>query len=279
MPGFSQVSDEVVVERYGIEFRGLIIQGVRTGRLYLARPGDTMVLKGVLEEGYCRWHSGPLDVPDNPMERTYCLAKVRGGADYCRAHARSERALYMRCMSGAGERSLGACRELDRRITARYVVYLLDYGDVRLKVGSSREFRWVERISEQPHIAATKVAVTDSALAARTIERRVSRLGGFSERPRKRLLRSSLFEAVSRLRAQAERVSRILGGRWDQRVVVVEGVWSVRQVRVEELEGVWLRLVGYSYGFLLFEWDNSVVGVRGGWLYHRTLWEWVEAET
>ena len=274
MPGVSGDLGYVDVEKYRLEFVGLIVQGIRSGRLYLVRPGDILILKGI-DEIYCRWHSGPLDRPDDPLKRIYCLAKTYSGAGYCREHSGSERALYDRCMGGAGELSIHACKELDKRLQGDYTVYLLDYGDVKPKVGSSRTFRWVERIAEQPHIAATRIYRSKSAYDARRVESHVASLGLASERPRKKLRKVKLTEAISRLADVAGRLSDILGYEWERRVVVIEeGGEMPKVIDLPSLEGKEARLIGYRYGMLLFELENELVGIRSGRIYHETLWYW-----
>ncbi len=72
-----------------------------------------------------------------------------------------------------------------------YAIYILDYGH-GLKVGVTRSWRFLERISEQPHIIATKIYETKSSLKAREIELKISRIKEFTERPKKRSLKNVL---------------------------------------------------------------------------------------
>jgi len=160
---------------------------------------------------YCRWHSGPLDSKDRPWERIYCNVKADG---YCKQHRRSDRYLYDMCMSLKGERALEACKVLDRRIKSEYVVYILDSGGKKPKVGSTRLFRVYERVAEQNHLVATILGIYDSVREARAAEMKISSLGFATEHQRRVKSRLSRAQAASRLVEIAEKVSQILGQEW-----------------------------------------------------------------
>ena len=205
----------------GVEEYEVLLYEVRLDSLILQDPGYTEAYRylGVIKlapepwRDYCRWHSGPLNERDRPWERLYCNVYADG---YCRQHRKSERYLYESCMSLKGERALTACKMLDQVVKTEYAVYLLDSGAQKVKVGSTRLFRLLERIAEQRHLAATLLAVYDSAYKARSAEMRISRLGLASEvSSRASWGRLGMAQAVSRLTLVARKASSILGVRWD----------------------------------------------------------------
>ncbi len=91
-----------------------------------------------------------------------------------------------------------------------YVVYAIDYGGERLKIGLTRKWRFMWRIAEQPHVSAAIIASSNSIVEARSYERRMGRKAGASEgiglRMSQRLLAStSLLKSLSQ-----ERIARRL---------------------------------------------------------------------
>jgi len=84
---------------------------------------------------------------------------------YCSLHEKSIRALYDRCLSSVGVSCLSKCLKLDEILDGKinFVVYIIDYGGSRIKVGATREFRLLHRVSEQPHVVAKVIYKTNSA--------------------------------------------------------------------------------------------------------------------
>lgn len=261
---------------YRASLDGLIVQDPSMLDVRLYR-GPVRLAPGPWRE-YCRWHSGPLDERDKPWERIYCNVEVRGGSGFCRQHRRSERALYDACVSLRGEEGLEACRLLDRAVKAEYAVYMLDYGGAKPKAGMTRAWRVVDRVSEQPHAAATVVAVYDSAYQARRAEVTLSKLGLASEhgpRGRKRWEPPrSPGAAVVRLERAAEEASRALGVDWDGEVFRVEPPWPPSSWPVhaepERLSGPELEPAGFWGGMLALKTrDGRLFGVDERRLAHR----------
>ncbi len=272
-----------VIEEYRLVFRGIIIQDPGDGGLDLVVPGDHVRLLPPANE-YCRWHSGPIDRRDNPLDRTYCLREPVGGLGYCRGHSDSLRAVYTRCFSAGGLHSLGACRRLDDVFgrSIMYSLYLLDYGG-GVKVGTTRSWRLYERIGEQPHVVATRLLETCSAYTVRDYEIRVGSLHGLSEKPRRRRLGDVVAfpprNGLRRLLAVIDRVVRALGiPTPDQWIVfrvlpVVEIAYygRARESGLGDLSGRVFEVIDYWAGYLLLS-DrsaNDYYVVRARDLLHR----------
>ena len=160
------------VREYEVIFKGLIAQEP-DGEILLVKPGTAIRL--VEGQEYCKWHNGPIDRKDNPLERKYCINPSRSSLGYCLKHLRSDRALYDRCVSGMGNEALEACRIIDRKYPdLEHAVYLIVLPTGKVKVGITRRFRIYERIAEQQHLLATQLTVTRSVLEARRIELKIS---------------------------------------------------------------------------------------------------------
>ena len=260
---------EVVVERYLVEYRGLILQKPHTP--------DAMRYRGPLAiapqpwKEYCRWHSGPIDARDDPATRIYCTMTAEG---YCREHKRSLRAIYEYCMSLRGDRAIGACRMLDKEVSLEYVVYMTDGGSSKPKVGVTRRFRLYDRVAEQNHNVATVIAILDSALEARRLEMRISRAGLATESQARRSS-TNLQSGIRMLIAAAEKASRIAGKEWDGRLfrVVPRNLVALRRLKEtspESLEGQLLEVVDYWAGLLLAKTsDGRPVVLRVRKMVHR----------
>jgi hypothetical protein len=219
-------------------------------------------------ESYCKWHSGPLDAKDNPWERIYCNVRAEG---YCRQHRRTERYLYDMCMSLKGERALEACKVLDKNVKTEYAVYMLDSGGTKPKVGTTRAFRLLERISEQKHVVATLLAIYDSAYEARRAEMKISELGIASEHQRRTLRpKLSAHEAILRLYEAANKASKILGQEWNGKLFTIEPPKDMPYpVNVERVMGVEAYPIGYWGGLLLLRSANGDFAIEERPLLHR----------
>ncbi|MCE4626012.1 MAG: DUF2797 domain-containing protein [Desulfurococcales archaeon] len=244
--------DSYNVKLYSVALKGLILQDPSTIEVILVRPerGLFRINEKVWVQ-YCRWHSGPLDKPDNPVERIYCNLPADG---YCRQHKKSERALYERCVTLHGDKGLGACKLLDRMVRSEYVVYLTDFGGEKPKIGITRRFRYLERLAEQTHITATVLTVTDSAYNARLLEIKASKMGLAQEMHRKSSFTSRpTGESAIRLSYWAERVAKALGVNWDGeliRVIPPEGWRSFLPVRKPETFKEVFRVAAFWGGYL-----------------------------
>ncbi|MEB3787669.1 MAG: hypothetical protein GSR78_02810 [Desulfurococcales archaeon] len=269
LAGYLGSGGETTIEVYSIRLHGIIATSV--GFIEPVQLRDTISIAGGPWRSYCRWHDGPLDRRDNPLERAYCPMEADG---FCGRHKRSERALYDACMSGSGWRSLEACRKLDKTIRTEYAVYMLDYGGQKPKVGATRLFRFRDRIAEQPHTVATLLAVTDSALQARRIETALRESGIAVERPRRRtqVVMGNLAAAASRLSSAAEKAARVIGVDWRGTLFRVEPPDTLENARTVDpriLAGARLRLSDYWGGLLVLESPQGLVAVSEKELLHR----------
>ena len=223
----------------------------------------------------CRWHSGPLEGGDDPRGRLYCPATAAGG--YCRQHVRSLRALYEACMGG-GRHGLEACRVVDREVRGEYTLYLAWWpskASINVKVGVTRKPRLLERLAEQPHVAATELAVFDSLYKARVAEATVAKEGIARQHTRKTGISSrGLSRALVELEAAAERASRILGVEWRGRLIRIkppEAPKHAPPIEPARLAGSRAALKGYWGGMLMLEAPHSsiIALVRASDLLHR----------
>ncbi len=177
------------VKEYMIKLEGLIVQEP-SGELLLVEPGT--VIRLVEGQEYCKWHNGPLNRRDNPLERKYCINPSRSLLGYCLKHLRSDRALYDRCVSGMGTEALEACRLIDKKYhDLEHVVYLIVLPTGKVKVGITRKFRIYERIAEQQHLLATQLAITKSVFEARRIELKIASMAKISDKGLRGLVRKT----------------------------------------------------------------------------------------
>ncbi len=175
------------VREYVIAFKGLIVQEP-SGNITLIKPGAIIRLSEGQE--YCKWHNGPIDKKDNPLERRYCTNISRSSLGYCLKHLRSDRALYDRCVSGMGNEALDSCRIIDTRYRGlEHVVYLTVLPTGKIKVGITRGFRIYERIAEQQHLLAARLIYTRSVLEARKLELKISNMAKISDKGLRDLIR------------------------------------------------------------------------------------------
>ncbi len=259
---------EYLVDEYTVSFRGLLLQDPPSADVYLYNGFFTLPGRGGYE-AYCRWHNGPLAEKDNPEERLYCPELAPQG--YCRRHRRSLRALYDECISRSGAKSLEACRALDERVKLEYTVYLAVAGG-SVKVGVTRSWRFLDRLAEQPHDAATLIAVVEGAYRARRLELEASKRGIASERPSRkaRARRIHPGAAAALLEAAAEKASRVLGLDWDGQIVRIRPPDELPpEAAPARLHGSKLRAVGYWGGFLIVKGDRVDAAIHSRELMHR----------
>ena len=275
------------IELYKLVFRGLVVQEANSSNLLLLEPGTRIKVKCHPWKTYCKWHNGPLDREDNPLSRVYCIKPVtRKGLGYCKLHENSTRALYDRCLSSVGERNISKCIELDRILCGKvnFVVYIVDYGGLKAKIGVTREFRFLHRISEQPHIVAKIIYKTKSAYEARSIEILLSRKLSYilTEKPStKKLIHqivdSNLKLAVTRVRSVIENIVKLhtINIYKDTPMVrvtldhtgVLREITKVYSGR-EGIPDETMELIGYWGGFLILNSRGSVKAIKASTLLH-----------
>lgn len=223
-------------------------------------------------QSYCQWHNGPLDEADDPLKRLYCPVAAEG---FCSKHRRSERAIYTLCLDSRSEKALEACRYIDSIVKGEYVVYMLDYGGDKPKVGATRKFRLLERIAEQPHVVATVLMEVDSLLAARKAEMKVSSSGIAVESWRHKLLNAQDYYFASlRLSEAASKASKLLGVQWDGKLfsIISQDFISMRPRVVDARALIGKSLIpGASWGgFIMFkDSKGSFVAVKSSELMHK----------
>jgi len=265
------LGEEVQVKVYEVTVDSLILQDPSMLDVERVNPNHLMRLAPRPWISYCRWHSGPLSRPDKPWERIYCNIP---SDSYCRQHKRSPRHIYELCVTLRGERGLAACRELDKIERIDYVVYLTDFGGEKPKIGMTRRFRFLERIAEQTHLTATIIFETDSAYEARLVELRLSKEGFAQEIKRQTLRRKrNIGESALRLKVWAERITRLLGVEWNNKIISIEASDNkfYESIPLRKPEGFTLpfRVAGFWGGFLSLEADGVRYAVNVRSLQHR----------
>ena len=252
---------------YRVEDLDLIVQ--RVGYADAERTSGPVEVAPPPWRTYCRWHDAPLDKRDNPWERIYCTEEAEG---YCRIHKRSLRSLYEICMSLRSPQSLEACKALDREVKAEYTLYMIHTGGKGLKVGVTRSFRLLERISEQQHSVATVLGVYDSAYRARMAEIQVSKSGIAVERGVKRLRRPDPGQGVHLLALMAEKASRVLGTAWSGRLFRVkpaQEVFHAVQASPHKIPGSIIEPSTYWGGFLVVNSGGRLIVLREREMLHK----------
>ncbi len=263
------VSGGKAVEKYKLIYYGVIVQEEGSKNLLLLGPDDEIILLQGYEE-YCHWHNGPLWSRDDPLSREYCTRPAAGELGYCSVHRNSLRALYTRCFGSSGLESLRSCWMLDEKLGERveYAVYLLAYNHNRFKVGSTRYWRLYERLGEQPHVLATILYRSKSAVKTRDVEIRAGRLEGLTERPRRSLREVVIIppaQVINRLEKTLAKTRRLLGLKDDSepRFIRVEPAsgfekyYRVPEKKLGELVGKHLYIRDYYAGYLLLEEVNT----------------------
>jgi hypothetical protein len=258
----------LMIEKYKLIYHGLLVQEEGTTILHLIPPGDKIVFVKGYEE-YCRWHNGPLEKRDNPFEREYCTREATSELGYCNVHRNSLRAIYTKCFGSSGLDSLRSCWILDEKLKdgVEYVVYMLAYSTNKFKVGSTRMWRLHDRIGEQPHVVATILYRSRSAVKTREIEIKAGRIEGLTEHPRRKLadtISTPIPPTTLRLKRVLEKTARILGLKNPEskffRVEPAHGVeefYRANEVKLDNLLGKPLILKDYYAGYMLLEEPNT----------------------
>ena len=255
-------AEEIAIEVYEADPLYLLVQPPSGLEVAPIPPGGVVAIAEPPHTSYCRWHSGPIERPDNPLERIYCNLPA---SDYCRQHKKTPRALYERCVTLRGEKGLAYCSMLDKSLKAEYAVYLTDYGGHRPKVGMTRSFRVLDRIAEQPHITATILATLDSAVEARKLETSISSSGlAVESRSRRPPAARGIGESAARLASWAEEIAKRFGLDWNGRLLRIappQDISSYRDTRKPPTSTP-LLFKGYWGGYLLLSPTRGKGGYR-----------------
>lgn len=250
-------------EEYSLIFHGILVQNISENELFLISLNEHVVLAPG-HQSFCKWHTGSLVKRDDPLKRSYCRLQQYTRLGYCREHDFSLRAIYDKCFSSSTIHSYTYCRELDERLkgSIKYSIYVLDYG-LGFKVGSTKKWRLLDRIGEQPHIIATELLELDSAVKTRELERKIGMKEGFTEKPHKRLIKDvlsyppklsfrKLLSAINKLvrelnlSSYSYRLFRVVPYNND-----VLDFLKAKHVRLKDIIGVKLEVYGYWLGYLL----------------------------
>jgi len=275
----------VDVEIYKLMFKGLLAQEETNPNLILLEPGTRVRIKCQPWKVYCRWHNGPIDREDNPLLRKYCIRPLtRETVGYCSLHEKSIRALYDRCLSSVGVSCLSKCLKLDEILDGKinFIVYIIDYGGSKIKVGVTREFRLLHRVSEQPHVVAKVIYKTNSAYEARKIETMLShKLKALTERPGDRNLASSLSSnlkvAIARISNVMNNIARMLGENAIPKTPLIKVTlqninviknFSEINLRMEHTYNSVMEVVDYWGGYLFLEAKGKIKAVKVNTLLH-----------
>ncbi len=270
--GFLGGSENLEVDLYDIAFKGLLVQDPPSSDVFFVEAGRAALLRNSYWHGYCRWHNGPLGEEDDASRRLYCPEVASG---YCRRHKRTLRSLYDTCFGG-GERTLWACRAVDEALRVEYSLYLAWWPSPsgNVKVGVTRRFRLHERLAEQPHVAATEIAVFDSALKAREAEIAVSKSGIARQASRRNTVRGhiALPKALAELEAASEKASRLLGLESDARFFSIKAPHSMIGLAPTPPDRVMGRIVvfeDYWGGMVLARAGSTPVVLKASDMLHK----------
>ncbi|RLG81113.1 MAG: DUF2797 domain-containing protein [Thermoprotei archaeon] len=273
------------VIRYRTRFQGIVSQEEGDRELHVITPGEKIAFTKPTQE-YCRWHSGDLENGVDPVRRAYCLGKATSKLGYCAKHRQSLKAIYSKCFELAGIESIRNCQILDEKAGDKieYAVYILAYSSSGLKVGATRYWRLIYRIAEQPHVLATMVYKSKSAIKTRELEVRIGKLSGLTEKPKRSLneaLSTPLVTVVYRIEKIRDKIAKAFAIRniGENPIFRVEpGIEVVPYIRakekgVRELEGLRLEVIDYYSGYLLLSYpnNNNYYIVRGNELLHRNV--------
>lgn len=267
LEAYAGLSIANMVENYRVRFYGLLVQEEGFSNVHLLTLSEYIVLKKPRLE-FCRWHSGSLNVKDDPLKREYCVEKKYTALGYCRLHRDSTRALYSLCFESRSLEGLASCEQLDKFLkgSVEYVVYLLAYSLDGFKVGSTRRWRLFQRLAEQPHIVASTIHVSNSAAETRGVEAKAGMLDWLTEVPHRdirKTLATPLKAVLNRFVKLRERTLKTLGfTETDAYLVRVEPSYNLdvfhraRVVDLSDLIDRKLEIYDYGYGYLLLS-DTS----------------------
>lgn len=275
-------SREAEISRYRVKFKGIIVQEEGGSELHVIGSGDKIVLVGG-GKNYCRWHSGDIAEQDNPLRREYCRREAVTALGYCNEHRDSLRAIYSKCFESSGVESLRNCWILDEKTRGKieYALYLLAYSSTGIKVGATRYWRILNRIAEQPHVLATVLYKSDSAVKTRELEMRIGRLEGFTEIPH-RSLREAIATPISttiyKIVRQRDKIERVLRIRVLNHEIfrIDPGVdpaiyVKAQETRLENLSDKVLEVIDYYTGYLLLSdtTTNTYYILKTGRILHK----------
>jgi len=258
---FNKIDVKEIV-RYKSVFKGIVVQETGSRDLHLVKPGDKIVLLNNQIE-YCRHHDTPLNQRDDPLKRNYCVKPADTKHGYCNQHRESMRAYYSLCFESFSIENINYCRMLDElsHYSIEYSIYLLSYGVDGFKVGSTRSFRLLERIAEQPHVLATSIYSFNSAVKAREIESKIGRIEGLHEIPRrefKRVLNTPVNSVVYKFDKIKEKIEKSIGLKTlDNPLIRIESTiestvyLKAVETSVEQVVDRILEVVDFHQGYLL----------------------------
>uniref|UniRef100_A0A7C4B8P5 DUF2797 domain-containing protein n=1 Tax=Thermofilum pendens TaxID=2269 RepID=A0A7C4B8P5_THEPE len=180
-----------------------VLRAARVGLLVQKPPSPEvevvwepcLTISSIRERFLCRYHEGEYE------GARYCSAEATEPGGYCRAHAGSPRALYERRAQGDEQACTHASELLEGE---EFLVYLLDFGGHRPKVGLTQRWRLLHRVAEQPHTSAAVVArggLREMRLLERELGRRATEGAGLRVERRlestARALESAGFSALA----------------------------------------------------------------------------------
>lgn len=254
--------------RYKIKFNGLIVQEEGNTTLHLIKPGETIYF---LRDNriYCRWHDGPFNEKGVPVKRKYCIREANNRTGYCINHRDSLKAYYSMCFESMSIENLRYCWLLDEKIEYKieYAVYLLLYSSNGLKVGSTRYWRRIERIGEQPHVLAIILYRFNSAVKTREIESKIGRLEGLSEVPRRSLrdsINTPIYPAINKIMYVKEKIEKKIGVNTEDNTpfriepeIDISYYVKARETSLEYLFEKPLEIINYYMGYILLSDKNT----------------------
>lgn len=262
LEAYTGLSTTNVVETHKVVFYGLLAQEEGFTNTHLINSSEYIVFKTPRSE-FCRWHSGPLNVEEDPLKREYCVEKSHTAQGYCRYHRDDAKALYSCCFESRGLDGLVCCEQLDKlfRDSIVYLIYMLAFSSNGFKVGSTRKWRMLQRLAEQPHVIASTLYVSNSACDARMVESRAGKLPWLTEVPRRDVygtISTSLRMVLNRFVMLREKTLRTLRlAETELELVRVKPSFDLEafhKARIADLKSLLdkkLEVFEYGYGYLL----------------------------
>ncbi|WP_440059136.1 hypothetical protein ACSU1N_04945 [Thermogladius sp. 4427co] len=265
------------MEIYRVGFKGLLVQPVGEGGVLLVERGRKVKIRRGFTK-YCIWHSADIREKDDPLTRTYCTRESETVHGFCRTHQNTPRAIYHLCFVTGGDRSLEYCRMLDKLVgEASYISYMVVFGN-RIKVGSTRKWRFIERISEQPHTLAVVLREFTNSSSARGYELKMSRLFNFSEHLKisfRDLKKQDPARDASLLSSYLKKIQPTTIGETRTGFIRIEPddprlLEAAVESRLEEVVDSRLEVDGFYAGYILF-YDidnNNYIAVKASQILH-----------